>query len=228
MPLVVWLLVLLAAVAGDAAHGARPRRLRVPRLLPNYLGLTGGSTFGVSSDCTGCAVRATTLVDQLERAHVSWKAYMEGMPRPYFGGAESGLYVKRHDPFLHYVDVASSTSRCRRVVPLTQLSVDIARRALPRFVWITPDLCHDMHSCGVRDGDRFLAHLVPQLLRAVGPRGAVFLTWDEGDDRAGCGRDRPEEALEPSGARDDELCAPARPTGSARFPARRRSRRPRA
>jgi hypothetical protein len=154
--------------------------------LPNYLGITGGSTFGVSSDCTDCPVRAGNLVDQLERAHVSWKAYMEGMPRPCFRGAESERYVKRHDPFLSYVDVASSPSRCRRVVPLTQLSVDIARHALPRFVWITPDLCHDMHSCPVRHGDRFLARLVPRLLRAVGARGAIFLTWDEGDDMAGC------------------------------------------
>ena len=246
MRLLVCLLVLLAAGAGDAAHGASPparcgsapatgRAPRaVPRLrrvvvvvlenkacadvigsseapylnrlarryafasryyalthpsLPNYLGLTGGSTFGVSSDCTDCPVRGRNLVDQLERAHVSWKAYMEGMPRPCFRGAESGLYVKRHDPFLYYVDVASSPSRCRRVVPLTQLSVDIARHALPRFVWITPDLCHDMHSCPVGDGDRFLARLVPMLLHAVGPHGAVFLTWDEGDDRAGCCRD---------------------------------------
>jgi len=42
--------------------------------LPNYLALTGGSTFGITSDCTDCSVAATSIVDQLERAHVSWGA----------------------------------------------------------------------------------------------------------------------------------------------------------
>jgi phosphatidylinositol-3-phosphatase len=175
----------LNRLARRSAFASRYYALTHPSL-PNYLGLTGGSTFGIRSDCTDCPVRARNLVDQLERAHVSWKAYMEGMPRPCFRGAGSGRYVKRHDPFLYYVDVASSTRRCRRVVPLTQLAVDIARHALPRFVWITPDLCHDMHDCPVRDGDRFLARLVPSLLRAVGAQGAIFVTWDEGDDQAGC------------------------------------------
>ncbi|MEO7912920.1 MAG: hypothetical protein ABIV47_25000, partial [Roseiflexaceae bacterium] len=34
--------------------------------LPNYLALTGGDTFGISSDCTDCFVGAPNLVDQLE------------------------------------------------------------------------------------------------------------------------------------------------------------------
>ena len=169
----------LNRLARRAAFAARSFALTSPSL-PNYLGLTGGSTFGITSDCTGCRVRATNLVDQLERAHVSWTAYMEGMPAPCYRGAQAGLYVKRHNPFAYYVDVASNASRCRRVVPFTQLRADIAGRALPRFVWITPNLCHDMHSCPVRAGDRFLAGLVPALARAVGPRGAIVVTWDEG------------------------------------------------
>jgi phospholipase C len=169
----------LNGLARRAAFAARSFALTTPSL-PNYLGLTGGSTFGVTTDCAGCRVRATNLVDQLERAHVSWKAYMEGMPMPCYRGARAGLYVKRHNPFAYYADIVSNASRCRRVVPFTQLRADLARRALPRFVWITPNICHDMHSCPVRDGDRFLARLVPELERAVGPRGAIVVTWDEG------------------------------------------------
>jgi len=177
----------LNRLARRAAFAARSFALTEPSL-PNYLGLTGGSTFGITTDCTRCRVRATNLVDQLERARISWKAYMEGMPAPCYRGAQAGLYVKRHNPFAYYVDVASSASRCRRVVPFTQLRSDLARRALPRFAWITPNLCHDMHSCPVRDGDRFLAGLVPALERAVGPRGAILVTWDEG---SGFGRQIP-------------------------------------
>jgi hypothetical protein len=175
----------LNRLARRGAFASRYFALTHPSL-PNYLGLLGGATFGVSSDCSACAVRGRSLVDELERARISWKAYLEGMPRPCFRGAFAGRYVKRHDPFAYFVDVASSPSRCRRMVPLRQLDADIARHALPRFVWITPDLCHDMHSCPVADGDRFLSRLVPRLERAIGPRGAIFVTWDEGIGGAGC------------------------------------------
>ena len=48
--------------------------------LPNYLAMTAGSTFGISSDCTTCWVGATNLADQIEAGGRSWKAYLEGMP----------------------------------------------------------------------------------------------------------------------------------------------------
>jgi phosphatidylinositol-3-phosphatase len=175
----------LNRLARRYAFASRYFALTMPSL-PNYLGMTAGSTFGFTSNCTDCTVRATNVVDQLERARISWKAYMESMPAPCFDGVEKGRYVKRHNPFLYYVSIASRKQRCRRVVPLDRLYRDVARRALPRYVWISPDLCHDMHSCPIRQGDRFLSRLVPTLLRAVGPRGAIFITWDEGIDRAGC------------------------------------------
>src|SRR4029077_11367088 len=59
---------------------------------------------------------------------------------------------------------------------------------LPVFVWITPDLCHDMHDCAPATGDRFLSSLVPPLLHALGPRGLLILTWDEGSTDDGCCR----------------------------------------
>ena len=62
--------------------------------LPNYLALTGGSTFGIDDDCTDCAVSATSIVDQLERAGISWTAYMEGLPGPCFAGAGAAGYAK--------------------------------------------------------------------------------------------------------------------------------------
>jgi hypothetical protein len=154
--------------------------------LPNYLALLGGSTFGITSDCTSCTVDAPNLVDQLEGAGISWKAYMEGLPSPCYQGPSSGEYAKKHDPFLYFVDVAGNATRCSHVVALTQLTVDLAGGPLPRFVWITPDLCHDTHDCGVASGDRFLSGLVPTLQRAMGPDGLLFLTWDEGSTDAGC------------------------------------------
>jgi phosphatidylinositol-3-phosphatase len=156
--------------------------------LPNYLALTGGSTFGITSDCTDCTVHARGLVDQLAAAHLSWKAYMEDLPHPCYTGAGSGDYAKKHDPFMYYTPVYTNRAQCDRVVPLSQLAADERARALPRFVWITPNLCHDMHDCAPAVGDAFLARLVPPLLSALGRRGLLFLTWDEGSTNDGCCR----------------------------------------
>jgi hypothetical protein len=153
--------------------------------LPNYLALTGGSTFGVRSDCTDCRLRATGLGAQLSAAHLSWKAYMEDLPRRCFTGSDAGLYAQKHDPFVYYGDRRRD---CSHVVPVSELGADERSGALPRFVWITPNLCHDMHDCSPATGDHFLAGLVPGLLRALGPRGVLFLTWDEGSSDEGCCR----------------------------------------
>jgi hypothetical protein len=156
--------------------------------LPNYLALTGGSTFGISDDCSDCRVRARSLVDQLAAAHLSWRAYMEGLPRACFTGASAGEYAKKHDPFAYYTRITGDHARCANIVPLTRLTADEQAGALPRFTWISPNLCHDMHDCSVSTGDRFLAGLVPGLLRALGPHGLLFVTFDEGSSDAGCCR----------------------------------------
>jgi acid phosphatase len=55
-------------------------------------------------------------------------------------------------------------------------------------IWITPNLCHDMHDCDPAIGDRFLSHLLPPLLAALGRHGLLVLTWDEGGTDEGCCR----------------------------------------
>jgi hypothetical protein len=152
--------------------------------LPNYLALTGGSTFGISSDCTGCSAPGAGLAGQLEGHNVSWKAYMEDLPHPCFTGAGAGQYAKKHDPFVYYRGLQA----CPHVVPLTQLYRDEQRHSLPIFIWITPNLCNDMHDCSTATGDHFLSELVPPLLPALGSKGLLFLTWDEGSSDDGCCR----------------------------------------
>src|SRR5205807_3559934 len=42
--------------------------------------------------------------------------------------------------------------------------------------------------CSVSTGDTYRSRTVPDLLAALGPRGALFLVWDEaeGGDNSGC------------------------------------------
>jgi hypothetical protein len=154
--------------------------------LPNYLALTSGSTHGVTSDCTDCQVTGANLVDQLEAARVSWRAYLEDYPGDCFTGAGSGEYAKKHNPFIYYDDVVSSRGRCANLVGFGALARDLRDGRLPTFAWISPNLCDDTHDCGVAVGDRFLARTVPPLLRELGPAGFLVITWDEGVSNDGC------------------------------------------
>src|SRR5439155_95572 len=66
------------------------------------------------------------------------------------------------------------------VVPMRQLSTDLAAGRLPDFSLVVPDMCHDMHDCPVSEGDAWLRRFLPPLLRS--PRLAhsvVFVVFDE-------------------------------------------------
>ena len=169
------------AIAGESYAITHPS-------LPNYLALTSGTTAGISSDCTGCRVRTRNIVDQLEAAGLTWKAYLEDVPGPCFSGAGAGGYAKKHNPFAYYTDVAGVAARCRRLVGLEQLATDLRCGRLPTFAWLTPNLCDDGHDCGVQGGERFLARTVPALVRELGPHGFLLVTWDEGISDRGCCR----------------------------------------
>ena len=139
--------------------------------VPNYLALTSGSTWGVRDDGYH-SLPTRDLGTQLTNANVSWRAYMEGMtsagclnsPEPYDPG---------HNPFAYY------GGRCpNNVVPLTDLG-----SSTPRFVWITPDACHDTHNCRLAVGDSWLRLEVGLIMAtdAWKSGGVLFITWDEDD-----------------------------------------------
>jgi hypothetical protein len=154
--------------------------------LPNYLALIGGSTFGIDEDCTDCQASGANLATQLSAAGLSWRAYMGSMPRPCFGGAESGDYAKRHNPFLYFPSVADNPKLCANDVPEGELSEQLAKGELPAFSWISPNLCDDAHSCDLGDAEDYLRKLIPRLRRELGPRGILAITFDEGSSNASC------------------------------------------
>jgi phosphatidylinositol-3-phosphatase len=142
--------------------------------LPNYLALTSGTTWGITDDGYH-VLPEQDLGDQLTAAGVPWRAYMEGM------GAScresGGGYALKHDPFAYYGGHCPAS-----VVPLGGLAGDLAAASAPRFMWITPDLCHDMHDCSSVVGDAWLRRTVPSILAAPAmSNGVLFLTWDEND-----------------------------------------------
>lgn len=156
--------------------------------LPNYLALAGGSTFGVTSDCTTCYVSAPNIADEIQASGRSWKGYEESMPAPCFVG-DSYPYMQKHDPLMYFNDIRTNPSACANIVPYSQLGADLASTATtPSFGLITPNMCDDMHDCPVSAGDAWLSGAVPAILSSPAftrQNSALFITWDEDEDAGG-------------------------------------------
>ena len=153
--------------------------------LPNYLSLVGGSTYGITSDCTTCWISASNIADNVEAASKSWRAYEESMPSPCFVG-DSYPYVQKHDPFIYFNDIRTNASRCQsHVVPFSQLGADLSSTSTtPNYAFITPNSCNDMHDCSISTGDAWLSQHVPQIVSSpafTSQRSLLVLLWDEDD-----------------------------------------------
>jgi hypothetical protein len=101
-----------------------------------------------------------------------------------------GPYAVKHDPFAYFTDINGwngttfqPSTRCREhIVDYVELANDIASGAIPDYVFITPDLNHDMHDGTVAEGDTWLATEIPKLVATdvFAQGGVLFLLWDEG------------------------------------------------
>lgn len=157
--------------------------------LPNYLDLVSGSTQGITTDCTTtCTANGPQLVDQLQAAGIGWRAYIESMPTPCYTGPTGQLYDRHHNPFVYAPHLVDNAAECANVVPLTLLTAQLAAGTAPTFLWITPNVQHDMHTGTVAQGDTWLAHELPSVMASSWYRsgGTIILTFDEGVTNSGC------------------------------------------
>jgi hypothetical protein len=164
---------------------------------PNYIWMVAGENFGILNDNDPSASNVITshshLADQLERAGLSWKSYQESMGAP-CGLTSHGTYAVKHDPFVYFADVNgwngttfAPGARCTdHVVDYSQLATDLAAGQVPDYVFITPDLQHDMHDGSIAAGDAWLAAELPKILASSAYKngGALFILWDEGSSQS--------------------------------------------
>jgi hypothetical protein len=165
--------------------------------LPNYLWLEAGTNFGISSDGDPSAFHQSTtqhLVTLLQNAGISWKSYEEDITGTVCPLTASGNFAPKHDGALYFDDVTNvndpNSANCiAHVRPYTELATDIANGTVPRYAFITPNLCDDGHNligCAttntVKNTDTWLSTEVPKILAssAYQNNGALFITWDEG------------------------------------------------
>jgi acid phosphatase len=123
---------------------------------------------------------------------------MESMPAA-CGTTDTSLYVQKHNPFVHYDDIVKDRTRCaNHVVPFTQFDTDLRAGTLPSYVWISPNMCNDMHNCSVATGDTWLSRVVPKIINSpVFAHSVIFILWDEGTTTIGGGGRIPALVISP-------------------------------
>jgi phosphatidylinositol-3-phosphatase len=173
---------------------------------PNYLAATSGSTQAAGADGLRF-FRAQSIFSQVDP---SWRSYEEYMPARCDHVAQTGspvsnhYYVGRHNPAASYSALPVGAPRagdCRKydeALGTTRsgaLVHDVRTGKLPRFSFVTPGLCDDMHlatgcpttAAATAAGSAWLARWIPII--AAGSDYAdghlvIDIAWDEGSGGA--------------------------------------------
>jgi hypothetical protein len=164
---------------------------------PNYIWLEAGTNLGIVDDGLPSTNHQSTplhLVSLLNQAGISWKSYQEGISGTICPLTEEGLYAPKHNPMVFFDDITQTnnpqSAPCiAHIRPLSELAADIQQNTVPRYNFITPNLCNDMHNTcpplndSVKQGDTWLAQNLPPILNSQAYKngGIVFITWDEGE-----------------------------------------------
>ncbi|MCX5748290.1 MAG: hypothetical protein NT062_38040 [Proteobacteria bacterium] len=175
---------------------------------PHYVWMEAGTnvfadhTFSNDDDPSAANSTASTahLSTTLAAGGVSWMSYQEGITSATCPIAGSGHYAPKHDPFVFFQDVVGSPPTDTAIgcashhKSYDDFAGDLAGGGLHGYVFITPDLCHDMHgaltcasllftAANITAGDTWLSTELPRLIAYTQAHAdaVIFLTWDEGN-----------------------------------------------
>lgn len=163
----------------------------------NYFMLTTGQVISTDDSFPG-PVSADNLARAFAGAGKTWKAYMQNIPSQGYIGSDVLPYVKHHNPFAYFTDVAGSdgqhaSAQAASLVPMSQLPTDTAGNTLPNFGLIVPDVDNDGHSCPgggtsctdsarLSAADTWLSNNIDPLIKSPAFANSVLIiTFDEGD-----------------------------------------------
>lgn len=140
---------------------------------PNYLALFSGDQQGVSDDSCLGRLAAPNLGSALLAAGKGFVGYSEDLPQAGFTGCSTGKYAQKHSPWATFSNVPAGSNQ-----PWTAWPTDYTQ--LPAVAFVTPNLCNDMHDCGVGAGDSWLkTNLAGYASWAATHNSWLIVTWDE-------------------------------------------------
>jgi len=146
----------------------------------NYFMMTTGRIITNNDSFSG-----TTSTDNIVRhfltAGKTWKSYAEGLRWTGYTGGDYLAYVKHHNPFAYFTDVANSTNERQNLVPFSQFGSDLANGRLPRYSFIVPNVLNDGHSGSLSRADYWLkTHIAPLISSPTFQNnGLLIIVFDE-------------------------------------------------
>lgn len=147
---------------------------------PNYIALTSGDTQGVDDD-DNHDLGVKHLGDLLEAKGKTWKNYAENFPGSCFAGAVDGRYVRKHTPFISYLNV-NKTPRCANIVEASQFATDVKNNTLPDFSFYTPNMDNDTHDTNIVYGEEWFKKTFDPFLRQPAFKNVLLIvTFDENE-----------------------------------------------
>jgi len=171
---------------------------------------SGTHDFNCSGNDCSSPITDDNIFRQMNNAGISWKVYAQSYAAA--GGTPSTpdnrngtSYYRRHNGATWYSDILDNTKgSANNIVDLSQLTTDLDKGNLPRFMIIVPDGNHDAHDCPVglsscteaqklAAADDFLNSTLGPVLATSdfqpGGDGLAIVTFDEcgGGTNEGCG-----------------------------------------
>lgn len=140
--------------------------------LPNYIAMTSGGTQGIKDDLPPSYHRLA-VNNIFHQLGTGARSYAETMPSNCYK-KDYPKYALGSNPAVYYTNWTPCSTQD---VPLTSTPNFSAR-----FTFVTPNLCHDMHSCSISAGDTWLKGFIPKILNSTPYKSGstvIFLTWDE-------------------------------------------------
>ncbi|MEQ1722685.1 MAG: alkaline phosphatase family protein [Pseudobdellovibrio sp.] len=152
---------------------------------PNYIALTSGSLNNVTNDKL-VDINSKNIVDLLEAKKLTWKAYIEDYPGNCFTGNLSGKYVRKHNPFISYLNIQNNASRCANIVNASNFEQDAANGTLPNYVFYVPNNRNNGHDTNVTFADKWYSQKFTKYVNDTNFMQNTILisTFDEGQQNA--------------------------------------------
>jgi phospholipase C len=146
----------------------------------NYFMMTTGQII-TNNDSFSSTVTADNLVRHMLAGGKTWKSYAESLPSVGYIGGNTGLYVRRHNPFSYFSDVVNSSAQRLNLVPFTQFAADMNNNQLPDFSFVVPNLQDDAHDGTLAQADTWLQTNIAPLISSPGfqKNGLLVIVFDE-------------------------------------------------
>ena len=153
---------------------------------PNYLALFSGSTQGITDNTCPLTFSTPNLRSALNQAGYTFGGYAEDLNAVGSIDCVSGLYVRKHNPWVSWQGAAWHAVPPAENMPFTSFPSDLTR--LPTVSMVVPNLVSNMHKGTdpnrIHNADTWLRqHLSAYVLWTQENNSLLILTWDEGDKR---------------------------------------------